>query len=827
MEMQWRRLRERLASEQCQDDSVEIDKNECQFFYRLWRCLNDPHAGQADRLHGYYDALQCAHAHGLLPLRLPLKELISTPELARAGLCRNRDYPGEILLDEKALQIAPDLLSVWRNDKRRMLQAPPLDNLLPTLLHDVKYTHYTSVGQQLAVRTVLTSQKDRFLFINLPTGAGKTFIIHSLMLAASPGQLTLVIVPTISLAIEQAHRAQEVFQQAGVDYGGEYAWHSGQSAEERNALKERIKAGEQRLLFCSPEAASSGSLLLLLFSLAKRKLIEALVVDEAHLIDQWGAEFRPEFQLLAPLVKSLVEVAQASIRTVLLSATWSQSTLNTLKELFAGDCPQAIVEVNGSFLRPEPMWYVHKAKDKNDYQLQVEAAIQTLPRPLILYVTTVEDALSWHQYLRTSGYQRSGLIHGKTSPKQRAKQIADWADDNLDIMVATSAFGVGMDKNNVRSVLHVAVPENIDRLYQESGRGGRDGFASVAQIIYRPDQIALARRLNRDNLIGAKKGFLRWQKMHLNRESEGKGRFSVYLATKHDSIKIDSRANIAWNWRTLLLLQRAGFLSLHFSAPDLEQFASNQQNEDAVDRYFNHYFSYIQIELHRDGHLDKQVWNGTLRQLRSQELQTRQKGFLVLEEWLNHQDKPLCGMLETFYTLDGYVPELACGGCPGCREKALPPYSPTLGLIAHAISDEEHGRIGRDIRVYYPSARSSALLLRQWNDWIARLLVNRDIHAIRASQTVLAQLSQQLFKGVPFWCALSPEDATTRWDELVIVMPGERLPDLDPFSDIKRIIVAPETLLEQNVRGRLWWESDPRARSLDQFIRSLSSGHHK
>lgn len=827
MEMQWRRLRERLASEQCQDDSVEIDKNECQFFYRLWRCINDPHAGQADRLHGYYDALQCAHAHGLLPLRLPLKELISTPELARAGLCRNRDYPGEILLDEKALQIAPDLLSVWRNDRRRMLKAPPLDNLLPTLLHDVKYTHYTSVGQQLAVRTVLTSKKDRFLFINLPTGAGKTFIIHSLMLAASPGQLTLVIVPTISLAIEQAHRAQEVFQQAGVDHGGKYAWHSGQSAEERNALEERIKAGEQRLLFCSPESASSGSLLLLLFSLAKRKLIEALVVDEAHLIDQWGAEFRPEFQLLAPLVKSLVEVAQASIRTVLLSATWSQSTLNTLKELFAGDCPQAIIEVNGSFLRPEPMWYVHKAKDKDDYQLQVEAAIQTLPRPLILYVTTVEDALSWHQYLRTSGYQRSGLIHGKTSPKQRAKHIADWADDNLDIMVATSAFGVGMDKNNVRSVLHVAVPENIDRLYQESGRGGRDGFASVAQIIYRPDQIALARRLNRDNLIGAKKGFLRWQKMHLNRESEGKGRFSVYLATKHDSIKIDSRANIAWNWRTLLLLQRAGFLSLHFSAPDLEQFASNQQDEGAVDRYFDHYFSHIQIELRRDGHLDQQEWNGTLRQLRSRELQTRQKGFLVLEEWLTHQDKPLCGVLETFYTLDGYAPELACGGCPGCRAKALPPYSPTLGLIAHTISDEEHGRIGRDIRVYYPSTRSSALLLRQWNDWIARLLVNRDIHAIRASQTVLAQLSQQLFKGVPFWCALSPDDATTCWDELVIVMPGENLPNLDPFSDIKRIVVAPETLLEQNVRGRLWWESDPRARSLDQFIRSLSSGHHK
>lgn len=183
------------------------------------------------------------------------------------------------------------------------------------------------------------------------------------------------------------------------------------------------------------------------------------------------------------------------------------ATLNTLKELFAGDNPQAIVEVNGSFLRPEPMWYVSKADDREDHRRQVEDAISTLPRPLILYVTTVEDAIDWHQYLLKAGYKRCGLVHGKVSPRQREKQIADWAEDNVDIMVATSAFGVGMDKNNVRAVLHVTVPENIDRLYQESGRGGRDGYASVAQLIYRDDQISLARHLNRDNLIGAKKGF--------------------------------------------------------------------------------------------------------------------------------------------------------------------------------------------------------------------------------------------------------------------------------------------------------------------------------
>ncbi|MEX3194561.1 ATP-dependent DNA helicase RecQ, partial [Escherichia coli] len=157
MEFQWRQLRELLAMDECQDNNFVIHQDDGQFFYRLWRCLNDAGAGISDRLHGYYDALQCARAHGLLPLRLPLKERILSEDLLRAGLRRSRDYPGEVLLDENALQIAPELLAVWRKEKRRLLQTPPLDTLLPILLNDTKYTHYTSVGQQLAVRTVLTS----------------------------------------------------------------------------------------------------------------------------------------------------------------------------------------------------------------------------------------------------------------------------------------------------------------------------------------------------------------------------------------------------------------------------------------------------------------------------------------------------------------------------------------------------------------------------------------------------------------------------------------------------------------------------------------------
>lgn len=103
------------------------------------------------------------------------------------------------------------------------------------------------------------------------------------------------------------------------------------------------------------------------------------------------------------------------------------------------------------------------------------------------------------------------------------------------------------------------------------------------------------------------------------------------------------------------MLQRAGFLSLHFAAPDLEQFASDNVDDAKVEQYFNHYFSHIGVKLHREGHLDVQEWNGTLKELRSRELRARQKGFQVLEDWLNHQENPLCSVLESFYTLDGYA----------------------------------------------------------------------------------------------------------------------------------------------------------------------------
>ena len=229
MDTQWLQLRAVLNGEHDEKDGISG-----QFFTRLLYCLDDDQAGESDRLHAFYDALQCARVHGLVPLMLPYRHLTENAALSRFGLCRHRDYPGELLLERGAEALDANLLAVWQGEKRRFLESPPLDTILPAVLNDPRYTHYTSVGQQQAVRTVLTSPQDKTLLVNLPTGAGKTFVIHAQMLTSPRRHLTLVIVPTVALAIEQALRAKEVMQRAGEDHGGSYVWHSGLGPEARS-----------------------------------------------------------------------------------------------------------------------------------------------------------------------------------------------------------------------------------------------------------------------------------------------------------------------------------------------------------------------------------------------------------------------------------------------------------------------------------------------------------------------------------------------------------------------------------------------------------------
>ena len=217
-------------------------------------------------------------------------------------------------------------------------------------------------------------------------------------------------------------------------------------------------------------------------------------------------------------------------------------------------------------LRPEPDYFLSHCSDETEKEKRVLETLRHGPRPAILYVTKVKDAISWHDRCRTEGWTRVGLMHGKTSPKDRATVIKKWQDDELDLVVATSAFGLGMDKGDVRLVLHACVPETIDRYYQEVGRGGRDGYACVSMMIWENKDLQLAKRMGSRQLIGDKKGFRRWKAMW-NDRIEYEEQCFVNLQKKWATEHWAGDSNLIWNVRTLLLMARVGAIKLkHFES---------------------------------------------------------------------------------------------------------------------------------------------------------------------------------------------------------------------------------------------------------------------
>ena len=813
MECQWHALRQSLGSR-----NSECEESKNPFFRRLLVVLADLKSGSADKTNAYYAALASAHALHVHSPSLPLVDATLHNELATAGLEINT-LTGEVQFDEKELPALD--MEVYAMKKRRDLVQPPMDPAMLAKLPGGEFSTYNGRGQQTAIRVALTSPEDATLFVNLPTGCGKTLLIHALILMTPSHRLTLVIVPTVGLALEQGERVAAILKTAGEHHGGSYVWVGGQNQEERNALRERLKNGNQRILYCAPEAART-SLLPILFQLAKQVQLGTVIVDEAHLIDHWGAGFRPDFQLIPPLVQSLQGVAPRGIKTILMSATFSPSTIEILKSIFATP-GQEPIEVNANFLRPEPSYYLTRAQSFGEHQQLVLTQLRRMPRPLILYTTLRDDAKEWYALLLRQGFNRVGLFHGNTGKTQREQLITQWREDKIDIMVATSAFGVGMDKGNVRSVLHVAVPENIDRYYQECGRGGRDGNASMAHLIYHSGQIDIAERLNKENLISTELGLDRWRYMHQSGEFVSEDRFRIDLRAQHGAIKYDSLRNMAWNWRTLLLMKRAGFIQLCFSEPQLPQ--DEILEEEQLSAFYEDFFSHVEVEITHDGHLDQAVWDEIIGAQRTQEREGRRIGFAQLKQWLDHPATPLCGLLSDFYTTNDFAPERACGGCPGCRFQGNHTYTPTLGKIVQqpSLNCRANGKtfLGEELRVYYKGkGQDPRVVLHSWKHLIALLLQKKTVRAIRA-QTVVHQLLQTLLPYADFWCAITPEEPPSLWNELVLVMPDEIEVPRAEFCQIDKIFFIPDHLPDPQHPYRLWFETNTQAISFEDFERRL------
>ena len=134
-------------------------------------------------------------------------------------------------------------------------------------------------------------------------------------------------------------------------------------------------------------------------------------------------------------------------------------------------------------MREEPQYFQYKVENSEKFDVFIEF-FRHLPRPAIIYANTPKEVEKYSLALQENGHKSFRIFTGKTISEDREEILAAWSRDEIQVIVATSAFGVGVDKPNVRAVMHVSIPESFDRFYQEVGRGGRDGLSTTSVILY-------------------------------------------------------------------------------------------------------------------------------------------------------------------------------------------------------------------------------------------------------------------------------------------------------------------------------------------------------
>jgi ATP-dependent DNA helicase RecQ len=538
------------------------------------------------------------------------------------------------------------------------------------------FPHYISRSQAETVRSVLLSPPGSNLMVVMPTGGGKSLVgLAASFIGQAVRGVSLVLVPTVALAFDQVEQTRRWRPGDTVD-----AWHSGLNSEERKAIRQRLREGSQRLLFLAPESVRilKDDLLVL----AQAGWLHSVVIDEAHLLSQWGGSFRPDMQWMTATLRLLRDSCPASrpFRTVLMTATLTREVYQDLRTLFPGLIPVASVH-----LRPEPDYYLCQATADDDKEAKVLEILRHAPRPAILYTTEVKDAKAWHRKCLQAGWTRIGLLHGESSATDRDKAVRLWRENALDLMVATSAFGLGMDKGDVRLVLHACVPETMDRFYQEIGRGGRDGRASISAMVYTKADYRLAGRLGQPATVTNELGLERWRSMWLARTEEGEGINCLNLRTTRPGLTWDSDRNIGWNLRTLLLLVRAGVLEfLDVPSPQIMRGADETDVvwEERLRAAWDVAETTARVRLTGIAPLDPTSWNASVGQFRAETAETALSRWKQLSEVIHskkRQASDLPRALQKIYE----VPE-------ACVFHVWP--NPEVNLVPAALSIERNHR---------------------------------------------------------------------------------------------------------------------------------------
>jgi ATP-dependent DNA helicase RecQ len=339
-------------------------------------------------------------------------------------------------------------------------------NLLEPLRQYWGYDSFRPMQERI-VRSLMAG-KDACVV--MPTGGGKS-LCYQLPAALSPKSTAIVISPLIALMQDQTAQLAQMGIEAAVL----------NSFVARKATEEIMAAaaeGKYRLIYLSPERIAQPATIEWL----RRVPISYFVIDEAHCISEWGHEFRPEYRQLNTLHSHFPDRPIAAF-----TASATQHVRHDIIEQLQLRDPDKYI---ASFHRPN-LNYIIKRCDAHTLLPQLVDAIRAHPDgSIIVYSPTIDGVKSTIASLRAEGIEAIGY-HGKMEAPTRSRNQEIWMSGDVRVMVGTVAFGLGINKADVRAVIHLSLPKSIEQFYQEAGRGGRDGQPTDCLLLWQPRDAGL------------------------------------------------------------------------------------------------------------------------------------------------------------------------------------------------------------------------------------------------------------------------------------------------------------------------------------------------
>lgn len=295
----------------------------------------------------------------------------------------------------------------------------------------------------------------------MPTGGGKSicFQVPALM----KDGICLVISPLVALMKDQVQRLQQLNIKA-------IALTGGIQSDEMITLLDNCEFGNYKFLYLSPERLQSDWIL----ERIKNLPINLIAIDEAHCVSQWGHDFRPAYLKIANLKTHFPKVPFLA-----LTASATKTVMDDVILQLGLEKPAIFQK---SFARKNIAYMVFEIEDKLN---RMELILKKNPQPSIIYVRNRKSCSETASQLRSLGFKAT-FYHGGLSVKEKEKNMSQWMNEEAQIMVATNAFGMGIDKSNVKTVIHIHLPESMESYYQEAGRAGRNEEKAFAIILTSP-----------------------------------------------------------------------------------------------------------------------------------------------------------------------------------------------------------------------------------------------------------------------------------------------------------------------------------------------------